>query len=239
MGLRQHDLKDMVYKVFEIDSFKSKMGEDKDIVTLSFSVKEREAAYDLENFIEKGYDFVLDADSTPGEQTDGTYKVFVEIERNRHAPDHISEIIDGVQKLSGLEDFKYRYYKNFKSIPLSVDSLQEQLPLDPDSYDMTIQESRLNNYKEFFNRSYVDDITMVNETITIKKAYADPVQFRFIDFGNSTEILNNLKESFNPNDFAEIIFLSKYIGDYNITKYGNKLTLENNDSMLVLERIVV
>ena len=53
MGLRASDLKNMVYDIFEIDSFKSKMGDDKDIVTLAFSVREREAAKDLENFLEK------------------------------------------------------------------------------------------------------------------------------------------------------------------------------------------
>ena len=94
MGLRQGDLKDMIYRIFEIDSFASKMGEDKDIVTLSFSIKEKEAATDLMNFIEKGYDFVLDADVTPGEQSDGTYKVFVELERARKIYDQIDEIIE-------------------------------------------------------------------------------------------------------------------------------------------------
>jgi len=31
-GLRPNDLEDMVYPIFEIDSFRSKMGEDKDVV---------------------------------------------------------------------------------------------------------------------------------------------------------------------------------------------------------------
>ena len=40
------------------------------------------------------------------------------------------------------------------------------------------------------------------------------------------------------NDYAEILFLTKYIGDYNITKFGNRtLTLENKGHMLVVERI--
>ena len=68
MGLREKDLRDMIYRILEIDSFSSKMGDDKDIVTLSFSVKEQTAAEDLMNFVEKGYEFVLDADATSGEQ---------------------------------------------------------------------------------------------------------------------------------------------------------------------------
>ena len=66
-----------------------------------------EPAKDLENFIEKGYPFVLDADVTSGEQSDGTYKVFVEIERNKDVPEcKYIELADGVKKLSGLDDLK-------------------------------------------------------------------------------------------------------------------------------------
>jgi hypothetical protein len=78
---------------------------------------------------------------------------------------------------------------------------------------------------------------MRNDTLTIKKLYADPVYFKVIDFGPTERTLNAIEESFNPWEFAEIIYLSKYIGDYNITKYGNKLTFENNDHTLVVERI--
>ena len=40
MGLRHEDLKHMVYDIFEVDSFSSKMGEDEDIVVLSFSMRD-------------------------------------------------------------------------------------------------------------------------------------------------------------------------------------------------------
>jgi hypothetical protein len=75
--------------------------------------------------------------------------------------------------------------------------------------------------------------------IVINKAYADPVAFNFIDFGPTQETLDSINESFNADDFAEIIFLSKYVGDYNITKYGHKLTFENQGNTLVVERVVV
>mgnify|MGYP000864316284 FL=1 len=80
---------------------------------------------------------------------------------------------------------------------------------------------------------------MLGETLKIKKPYADPLAFRFVDYGPTQHTLDSIEESFNTNDFAEIIFLSKYIGDYNITKYGHKLTFENDGNTLVLERIIV
>ena len=90
-----------------------------------------------------------------------------------------------------------------------------------------------------YDRSYVDEISMLNETLTIKKKWADPLFFEFVDFGPAEETLNRINESFDAFGFAEIIYLSKYVGDYNITKYGNKLTFENNNNVLVLKRIVL
>lgn len=239
MGLRQKDLEDLVYDVFEIDSYKSKMGEDADIVTLSFSVKEEAAAKDLENFLEKGYEFVLDADCTEGEQSDGTYKVFIEMERSRHTHDNIVEILDGVQKITGLDKIKYRYHKNFRSQEATLENLTNDVPSDNETYGLAIQQESLNNYNDFFNRSYLQETSMHGDYLYMKKAYADPLLFKVVDFGPTEHTINSITENFNANDFAEIIFLSKYIGDYNITKYGHKLTFDNEGNTLVLERIIV
>ena len=238
MGLREHDLHDMLVDIFEIDSYASKMGEDKDIITLSFSLKEKAPADDLMNFLEKGYGFILDADVTPGEQQDGTYKVFVEIERNKQAHENILELVDGIKKLSGLEELKFRYYKNFRSRTADEAGLSEMVPVNPDDYGLRVNESNLDNYKNFFNRSYLDNIEMVNETLTIKKKYADPLVFEFVDFGDAEATIDKITEGLDiMNGYPEILFLTKYIGPYNISKYGTKIVFENGSKALVLKRV--
>jgi hypothetical protein len=238
MGLRAEDLKDLVGSIFEIDSYASKMGDDKNIVTLSFSLNDKAAADDLSNFLEKGYEFILDSDVTAGEQSDGSYKVFVELERNSGVADQIFEIVDGVQKLSGRDEFKFRYYKGWRSHPASIENLQELVPNDPDKYGITMQENSLNNYKEFFNRSYIDDIVLEENRLTIKKKYADPLVFEFVDFGNVLDILKTIPGKFDlMESYPEILFLTKYIGDYNISKYGDTLVFENEGKALVVKRI--
>jgi len=239
MTLKAGDLRDLLNKVVEIDSHKSKMGNDSDIVVVTLSTLTKESADDLSSFIERGYSFVLDADATPGETSDGTYKVFIEIERDGEAAANIIEMVDGISKLSNMDDLRFRYYKNFKSKELNATNLEEVLPTTADDYDVAIQEGRMQNYKNFFNKSFVEDVYMEDDMIVINKAYADPVAFNFIDFGPTQETLDSINESFNADDFAEIIFLSKYVGDYNITKYGHKLTFENQGNTLVVERVVV
>ena len=241
MSLQQYDLKDLVDNILEIDNYKSKMGSDKDIVTVAFATKTKESADDLASFIERGYTFVLDADATSGEQADGTYKVFVEIERDAAVGEQIIELANGLENLTGMGDIKFRYHKEFRSKPLTLEELNDSVPLESDLYgvDQKGMVESLDNYTKFFNKSMVENVTMWGDMLTIKKAWADPIAFKFVDFGPTQTTLDSITESFNPNDFSEIIFLTKYIGDYNITKYGNKLTFENNGQTLVLERIIL
>jgi len=233
MGLLKNDLGHLVDSIIEIDSYKSKMGDDSDIVTLAFSVHGNEPAKDLENFIEKGYPFVLDADVTSGEQSDGTYKVFVEIERNKDVPMQILEIADGVKKLSDLENMKFRYYKNFRSKDLDEENLNSSIPVDKASYEIAINETQYENYKNFFTKSYAESIDMLGETLIIKNTYAEPLRFNVTDFGKDTK----LDETINMKDMGEVIFLSKALGDYNITKFGDTIVLTNEGYSLHLKRI--
>lgn len=238
MGLRSEDLKDLVHRIYEVDSYKSKMGEDKDIVVLSFSCLTEASAKDLMNFIEKGYPFVLDADTTSGEQSDGTYKVFVELEREKRIPEQILEIIDGVQKVAGIPEMKFRYYKSFKSMPSSMETLGETIPLDKEAYEVKINENHMDNVKNFFSKSYVDSVDLVNEsTLVMKKLWADTIKFNVVDFGKTEDISKTITESYNINSFPEIVFLTKYIGDFDIEKYGDKFLIENNGYSLVLKRL--
>tara|TARA_B100000282_G_scaffold133406_1_gene95627 strand:- start:2762 stop:3490 length:729 start_codon:yes stop_codon:yes gene_type:complete len=234
MGLRQSDLKHCIESTIEIDSYKSKMGEDKDIVVLSFAVKGENPADDLVKFVESGYDFVLDADKTSGEQADGKFRVFVELERNKKIPNSILEIIDGVKKLSEISDFRFRYYKNFKSSTVDETNLSEQVPLDAESYEIKINETQLENYKNFFQNSYVDEIVMNESRITFFKKYAQPMSFDFETFGNTEDIQKQITESFDVNKMPEVMFLSKFIGDFNIQIYGDKYLFETSNKSVVL-----
>jgi hypothetical protein len=238
MGYRAGDLHDLVLPIFEVDSYKSKMGEDEDIVVVSFSVKEDQAAKDLVDFIEKGYEFVLDADSTTGEIDTGMYKVFVEIERNRYINKQIMEILDGVGKIANMGEFKFRYHKNFRSKNASEQALGETVPIDARTYMLTVNESRMDNFKDFFNKSYLESIEIFGDNLILKKAYADPIGLKVKDFGDANTINESILQKININDYAEILFLTKYIGDYNIMKFGHKtITLENKGYTLVVERL--
>jgi hypothetical protein len=238
-SLRANDLRDLVKKVFEIDNFKSKIGRDEDIVTLSFTVDQDDAAKDLENFFEMGYSFILDADCTPGETDDSTYKVFVELERTRHSAKQIHELVQGVEKITGMEDMRFRYFKNFKSHSATLENLEAIVPLNKDAYKLAAERHKLDNFQEFFSRSYADDIKLLDESISFKRAYSGEVKFNIVDSGSKQDIYDSIKGPIvlETKNMAEVMFLSKVIGNYNINKIGDTFIFENGSWAVALKRI--
>lgn len=233
------DLKMLVNNIFEVDGYKSKMGSDKDIVVLSFTVESEDPAKDLVEFIEKGYDFVLDADASPGELEDGKYKVFVEIERNRRISEQILEILSGIKNLAEVDNWKFRYYKGFHSLDANDQNLKETIPSNKNDYDTSIQENHLNNFSNFFSRSYLDNISVDNDDIVFQKKYSEPLRMRIKNFGATKNVYDSIEGPImlESKSMAEIMYYTKYLGNYNITKIGEDYIFENGKCALVLGKV--
>ena len=135
-GLNQNDLARLVKPRVNIDEFKSKMGEDADIAVLSFGVVGKQPAEDLVDFFEKGYDWVLDSDSSPGEFVRDIYLVFVEIERTEELPAQLQTLLEDLVNLTEIEVGQWRlYYGSDKNLrPVALETLAESIPLNPREY---------------------------------------------------------------------------------------------------------
>ena len=136
-NLEQGDLKRLVHNELHIDEYKSKMGTDEDVCVISFKVAGKEPGADLVSFIEKGYDFVLDADVSSGEKEGGDYLVFVELQRSEELPEQIMTIMNDLMNLTEqkIEDWRVRYYKSTNDNELTPDVLADIVPLTSEAYD--------------------------------------------------------------------------------------------------------
>lgn len=238
MTLRANDLEYLVKKVFEVDSFKSKIGTDEDICVLTFTVDEEEPAKDLVNFIEMGFSFVIDADVSAGEMDDSKYRVYVEIERTRHIAEQIMEVIEGVKKLAAFDEMRFRYFKSFKSQEANLVNLKAEVPSDKEAYRIATKEKELNNVDNFFSNSMATDIGVVDESITFKKTYGGPISFEILDSGPRSKVYENITGPIvmESSGVAEVMFLTKVIGNYNINKIGNSFVFENRGWAVALKR---
>ena len=99
-NLERGDLARLIHPELHIDEYKSKMGDDADVCVVSFKVAGKEPASDLVGFVEKGYDFVLDADVSSGEKEGGDYLVFLELQRSKELPGQIIKIMEDLKNLT-------------------------------------------------------------------------------------------------------------------------------------------
>lgn len=135
-GLEQGDLLRLVHDEVHIDEFKSKMGRDEDIIVTSFKVKGMEPALDLVNFVEKGYEWVLDADVSSGEMSDGDYIVFVESEREPGYPAQLMALLEDLENLTdhALSDWRILFRSDPAVHEFSIETIQQNLPLSVIDY---------------------------------------------------------------------------------------------------------
>lgn len=136
-GLEIGDLRRLIHPELHIDEFKSKLGDDSDVVVVSFKVDGKDPAQDLVNFIEKGYDWVVDSDLSSGEMDDGDYIVFVECDRNPDVPKNIMSMLNDIMHLTGqaTDKWRVRYYKSQDDHELTEESLKSIIPLTPEAYN--------------------------------------------------------------------------------------------------------
>lgn len=135
-GLEYGDLKRLVHPKLHVDEFKSKMGDDADIIVLSFKVDNKEPAKDLMSFIERGYDWVLDSDISAGELEDGEYLVFAELARDQDAVKNIINLITDILNLTeqDVNEWKFQYRKNRAEYDITPENISRIVPTSPDAY---------------------------------------------------------------------------------------------------------
>lgn len=145
-GLRKGDLNELIDNNVSIDRYKSKMGDDDGIVVLGFKVMHKEAATDLVEFIESGYDWILDANQSPATDEKGKVTVFVEFNRRNNAPDKIMELLSEVNHVCGEKlNWTFSYYKNEYPLEVNEENLKV-IPRSPKEYrDRLMQEQELDN----------------------------------------------------------------------------------------------
>ena len=140
-GLQYRDLDGLMKPTIHVDEFSSKMGDDADIIVLSFFVRDKKAARDLMSWFEKGYDFVLDADTSPGEIKPNRYLVYLEMRRRNAAPRQIQELLNDLNTLTEFEPSDWIMHYEGKEQPWSEEAFASTVPLTPQDYKVAYKDT--------------------------------------------------------------------------------------------------
>jgi hypothetical protein len=133
-SLEFKDMEGLLKSTIHVDEFSSKMGDDDDIIVVSFFVRDSQAAKDLMQWFEKGYDFVLDADRSPGEIKPNRYLVYVELRRRSTAGGNVETLLNDLNTLTEFDVADWTMHYKGKKVPFSRDEFDRLVPLTPRAY---------------------------------------------------------------------------------------------------------
>ena len=128
------DLEGLMKPTVHVDEFSSKMGDDDDIIVISFFLRDQQAAKDLTMWFEKGYDFVLDADRSPGEIKPNRYLVYVELRRRSTAGGHVEQLLRDLDTLTEYELSDWEMHYKDQHVPFTRDTFESLVPMSPRAY---------------------------------------------------------------------------------------------------------
>lgn len=133
-ALHYKDMIGMIKPTIHVDEFAAKMGKDKDIVVLSFFVRNKQAADDLVEWFEKGYDWILDADISPGEISPGRYLVYVEARRKNGLGKKIQDLITDLETLTDHDLSSWTMTYDKRDMPFTKENYSAVVPQTPAEY---------------------------------------------------------------------------------------------------------
>lgn len=137
-NIKHDDLNSLIQPIVSIDQYKSKVGDDANVVVLAFKVLDVDPAKDLSQFLETGHKSALDVDVSAGPDPEGNYTVYVELDRNSRLFDVIQQILDDVMRVdNNIGGFMFTSYK--EKMPKEWSQENFNAAVITSSYDYTVK----------------------------------------------------------------------------------------------------
>ena len=168
-GLDYLDMVNQIEPTVSVDEYSAKMGKDSDIVTLAFIVNSEAAGDDLVDWFERGYDYILDASLSEGQLSPGKYLVFVEMKRRTKVPEHIVELIDDLETLTGLKLNDWVVTIDGTDYSADENILKQHITISPHEY--RVEEENEEELNEMRHRAGLDTVKIYDEPDSELKAY--------------------------------------------------------------------
>lgn len=148
-GLDYHDLVGQMDPTVTVDEYAAHMGKDSEIVTLAFVTHGEASGNDLADWLERGYDYVLDAEVSDGEVSPGKYLVFVEMNRRSTVPERIIELITDLETLTDLPLKDWTIIIDEEEYEPDASILKQKITISPHEYRKDAEnEEELNEMRE-------------------------------------------------------------------------------------------
>jgi hypothetical protein len=174
-----------------------------------------------------------------GEEQDGDYRVFVEIERTGKAAFDVDELLQGVGRLCKVDNWKFKYFRDLEENDFDKETFIQFVPLDVDDYKKRVKSQKISDASNVLNQgpAEVADIDESNN-LTIRKQYAGDITIQLEAIGDYRTLEESLKGGLQLDESSngQVLFLEKYLGNYEIHKINEKFILKNGNKAMIFRK---
>jgi hypothetical protein len=231
-SILHHEMKDFLSPNIRVDSHQAKLGKDNDVSVLKFESANKDVAKDLVSFIESGFKFVLDADFTPSKNTNGSFDIFVEVERNEDLPENIMKLTRDIEQVTGILPWKFSFYKNDTSHKLTQENLSNQIPTTASEYDFLTSDSVDEDIAKFFESAGIRNIVREGKTLTLKKLYSKHIfEMKAMD----TSITGGIFKIDSSSE-SQSSYINSWLGSgFKVVKLDDSFKVSKNDKSIIMK----
>jgi hypothetical protein len=170
-GLAYMDMESHVTPLLGIDQFASKIGDDSTTIVLNFVVDGEKIGEDLVDWLERGYEWIIDAEISPGEVLDKKYYVFAEMNRSSTAARRIIEVLEDLKTLTGFELSDWSIKIENKRFPASIENIEQLISLSAKEYDQHHENEvdELNEWRDMAGINRVSSNNFDDELLAMQR----------------------------------------------------------------------
>lgn len=181
-GMHASDLDDLVLPLISVDEYESKVSNN--AVVLGFYVQDKNAANDLNRFIQKSAISLLDTDISPAPDQHGFFLVFLEMMVNDRLGENVASILDEISTLANIDEWKIRVRKTEGLLPFSPKNLENALE--------KARRPTKDPVLEFLSKSDVNRVSLQDDNHLQLETYTGKTTYEILGFGNLLENLTKL-----------------------------------------------
>ena len=145
-GMWANDLADLVQPLLSIDEYNSKI--DDTAIVIGFFVQDKEAADDLNRFIQKSPVNFVDCEVSPAPDQRGYYVVFVELPFNDRLVPNIGSLLQEISPLVGVENWQVKCRNLDGLVRFDGDKLAQVLKANHLSDQLKLMKAKVSKLRE-------------------------------------------------------------------------------------------
>jgi hypothetical protein len=148
-------------------------------------------------------------------------------------------LLEEITKLTGIQEWRFRYYKNVDSHAFDRDVIENIVPLNGDAYDTMIETFNQSELDRFFNKGVTEQRYVKEDIIEFGRHASGKIRLKVVDEGTTEEMMAKYSGAIKLDEtsMSEVLFFTKFLGNYNIQKIEDNMFFTNGTRTKVMKRI--